>query len=113
MKTMKTLYAIACCLFLAAIASKFVAEQHFATATIDRAKSYRLGDVQPMKSRHRSEAEVQIGNRFVFAGLPVAGLGIAAWIASSAQGRREGKRLTPIIPSVLCIAYVMSLLGLV
>ena len=110
---MKTLYVIACCLFLAAIVSDVTSKRHYATAAIGRAKSINLSDFERKTASDKSHAEVQIGTRFGITGMVAAGLGAAAWIASFTSGRRKGRRLTPVIPLILCVAYVMALLTII
>ena len=110
---MKALYVIACCLFLTAFASEWVSEDHYTTAMVAIAKSIGLTEAEQTKAKALSIVEVQVGNRYCLAGLFAAGLGVAAWIVSFTRGRREGRRLTPVIPLVLCVAYVMELLKMV
>jgi hypothetical protein len=54
----------------------------------------------------RDEA-ITIGNRFLIAGVVSAGIGLAAWLRSTVLGRRQGKRLRPVVPLVLFAVYVL------
>jgi hypothetical protein len=107
---MKSLYVIACCFLLAAIVSSLVARHHFSVAMITLAKSMGLGQSEQTQARQASKVAVQAGSRFSFAGLVAAGLGLGSWFASFAKERREGKRLTPVIPLGLLIVYVLNML---
>jgi len=104
---MKPLYIIACCLFLAAIALDITAKRHFSAATRALAKSAGRGQLEKAQAWDKADAAVQVGSRFGFAGLVAAGLGLGSWFASFAKGKRQGKRLTPVIPLSLLIMYVM------
>jgi hypothetical protein len=106
----KLMYLIACCLFLAAIASNWSAERHYATAAITTAKSTKLDEFERNAAMHRPNAEIQIGARLGIAGLFAACLGVVAWVGSFTIGRRRGKRITPVIPLILCCTYLMQLL---
>ena len=109
---MRTLYIIACCLFVTAISSNILAQRHFSTATMTRAKSTKLSPPDQMRSRETSKADILLGEKLTLTGLLAAVLGVTAWIASFVKGRHHGVRFTPTIPLFLCLAYVMNYLGL-
>ena len=107
---MKTLYIIACCLFLTAIAFDLTCKNYYTTALMIRAKSMSFSDLERTKAIVLANTNGQTGFGFGLAGLFTAGLAVAAWIMSATMDRRDGKRFTPAIPLLLCVVYVFEML---
>jgi hypothetical protein len=110
---MKTLYIIACCLFLAAIAFDVTCKHYYTTAMVIRAKSMRFSDLEKAKAIVLADTKGRIGLGFGLTGLLTAGIAVAAWIMSATKGGRAGKRLTPVIPLILCVVYLIEMLTMV
>ena len=109
-RIMKTLYIIACCLFLAAIACDETCKNYYTTAMVIRAKSMRFSDLEKAKAIALADTKGRIGLGFGLTGLLTAGIAVVAWIMSAIKGGRAGKRLTPVIPLILCVVYLMEML---
>lgn len=64
---------------------------------------------QPEQESIKAESQValKIGNRLSLSGLITIGIGVLSWVISAIRGRKENKRLTPVIPLVLLAIYVM------
>ena len=107
---MKTLYVTACCLFLTAIAFDVTCKSYYGTAMVIRAKSLSFSDLERTKAIVLADTKNRIGLGFGLTGLSTAGLAVVAWIMSATRGRRDGKRLTPAIPLLLCVVYLFEML---
>lgn len=100
---MKYFYALACCLFIAAIMLDICGKRYYSFATGIRAKAVQ--QVQPDRTsiEQTSDTALQTGNRFTIAGLIIAGLALVSWFLSIGKG----KQFWRIIPLVLFITYVL------
>ena len=108
---MKTLYIVANCMLLCAIACDATAESYCASGMRAIARATAYGPRQGTPERETVELEagaaVRSAGWFKPAGLLAAGIGVASWVASVVQGKRSGRRLTPVIPWVLFLTYAM------
>jgi hypothetical protein len=100
---MKYIYALACCLFFAAIALDICGKHYYSLAARIRAKAVQ--QIQPDRTsiEQTSDMALQTGNRFTNAGLITAGLALVSWFLSIGKG----KPFWRIIPLVLLITYVL------
>ena len=110
---MKALYVLACCSFLAAILCDLCAKRQFSASAVGVARSVALGEPEQASARQEADAARHTGSGLALAGLFAAGLGVASWAVSMVQAVRLGKRLTPVIPLILLIAYAMLYLLMV
>ncbi len=104
---MKALYIIACCMFIAAIACQVNASRHVGDALAVRAKALSADESGRAVAKQEGDASLAIAKKYTLAGAYAAVLGIVLWVGSWIKGRRTARRLTPVWPLVLLIAYVM------
>ncbi len=104
---MKALYIIACCMFIAAIACQLNALRHAGQAATVLAKAVSADESGRAAANQEADASGRIHRKYSVAGMSAALLGAASWVGSWTEGRRTTRRLTPVWPLVLLIAYVM------
>lgn len=105
---MKTLYVLACCLFLAAIAVDLAGKRCYSLA--ERYGGQHRRDLYEID--HSGEGLLSfdclaLGDHFTKLGVVMAAIGIVLWLASVIQGKRRSKRMWPVVPLVLLVAYVL------
>jgi hypothetical protein len=100
---MKYFYALACCLFIAAIVLDICGKRYYSFAMGIRAKA--IQQVQPDRTsvEQTSDTAIQTGNLFTNAGLIIASLALISWFFPLGKG----KQFWRIIPLVLFITYVL------
>ena len=104
-------YIIACLCLLVAIGCEMAAKRCYAHAAIITAEATSQKQAESAAVRQQASSAAAQGNWFSLAGLGAVLLGIAFWILSARQGWREERRLSPVLPLALAIAYIMLMLG--
>jgi hypothetical protein len=110
---MKTLHIMACCLFLAAIVADFGGKSYYSTAATTLAKAVAAGRTDDATARVEANAALSTGNRLTSLGMVIATIGLAVWLTSIILGRRQGRRMSPVVPLVMFAAYVLLFLLMV
>lgn len=104
---MKTLYIIACCLFLVAIASSLIGKRYHAVAIQVMNRSTGAESSLAVESFYKIYGLASKGHSFYLFGIEATVLGLGLWLVSFVIGRRKGQRLTQVLPIGLVIAYIM------
>jgi hypothetical protein len=103
---MKTLYVLACCLFLSAIAADFCGKYFYSRAMKLRAEASRAGENNAQSTIALSKRAMLNGNGFTALGMVMAMLGLIAWLISAILGKLHGKQPRHSIPLVMLVTYV-------
>ena len=106
---MNALYIIACLLLGVSIAAEIVAKQWHAEAVHTVAKAATATPEVREEARQNADVFVRAGDRASLSGLIGAGVGALLWVLS----RVKGNRWTPLLPTLLVVAWVMSWLLMV
>jgi hypothetical protein len=110
---MKMFYVLACCLFLAAITTD-LAGKHYALQTATISAGAVAGSQSEQALAHlESDAAAHKSDFFTALGMVIAAIGLGAWLASAILGRRQGRRMRPIVPLAMFVAYVLVFLVIV
>lgn len=104
---MKTAYILACCLLVLAVVLDLASKRSYSMANRARAMSIKADHSQWAAIKANAVAVGSVGDRQLMGGMIAAGLGLAFWLASAFMKKFDDKRLTPVVPLVLLIAYGM------
>ena len=110
---MKWAYTLICCMFIAAIVLDGIGKRYHSISTRIIAGSLKLTESERAKAHSESHALLHMGDRFVYAGLAMAGIGLLSWLVYMVKARRQSSHLTPVIPLVLLIIYIILFLIMV
>jgi hypothetical protein len=106
---MRSLYTIACCLFLTAITCDLIGKRYYAKAAGTVASMNELGGSERAQAAHESRTAARIGDFFSVAGLAAAGLAGLCWCGSLFRDNRQSRRYRWAISSTLLITYLLIL----
>ncbi len=104
---MKTLYVIACCLFLAAIVLDGYGKHYASTAAQISAKAVEASESDRAFARQESDAGLHKCALLNGLGMVTAAAGLPVWLASLILAKRRGKRMSPVLPLVLFVGYLL------
>jgi hypothetical protein len=104
---MKTAYILACCLLVLAVVLDLGSKRSYSISARGRARCLTVEPSQQEGIKAESKAALILGNRLLLGGMFAAGLGLTFWLASVYLKKFDDKRLTPVVPLVLLIAYGM------
>ena len=104
---MKTAYILACCLLVLAVVLDLGSKRSYSISARCRARCLTVEPSQQESIKAESKAALTLGNRLLLWGMIAAGLGLAFWFVSALMKKFDDKRLTPVVPLVLLIAYGM------
>ena len=106
---MKAPYIIACLLFGVSIVAEIVAKQGYSEAAQTVAKAVTASPEIRKEAKQNADAFVRAGERVSMGGLIAASVGAVLWAVS----RLKGNTWTPVLPTVLAVAYAMMWLFMV
>jgi hypothetical protein len=104
---MKTLYVLACGLFLTAIVADVCGKHCFATSAAFQAAMTGTGPKDRALAKQESDAALVVGNQLCIIGFATASLGLAAWLTSVVLANRQGRRAPLVVPLVMLVAYIL------
>jgi hypothetical protein len=104
---MKLLCVLTWCLFSAAIAVDFAGKGYYSIAAQTIARAAGQDQAAKMGANQEAHAAIRVGGHYQAAGILLAGLGLAAWFASWITAKAKAKRLTPAVPLILSVAYIL------
>lgn len=104
---MKIAYIMACCLLMLAVILDLSSKRSYSISARCRARCLTVEPSQQESIKAESMAALTLGNNLLLGGMIAAGLGLAFWLAAFYLKKIDDKRLTPVVPLVLLIAYVM------
>ena len=110
---MKTLYVASCCLFLVAIACDLIAKRYASNALRVAAASMTHSQSDRTQADREATATARVSDCFGLAGFVMIVPAGLFWLGSVIVGKQQGKRLTPVISSLLLATYVAMFLIMV
>lgn len=102
---MKALYVTSCLMFLLAVACNLAAKHEYSGAMRVNAAAVGIGDVAAVSAQTDGGRLVVRGERMEVTGWVTVVCSMVLWAGSWMVGRKQGKRLTPVVPAVLLVAY--------
>jgi hypothetical protein len=107
MQGLKTLYILACCLLACAVVLDIAGKNQYSCSIRNRAINLKTQSTGQERIKQESKTALSIGNQFTSGGMVTAAAGLLFWIASAIAGRKQERRLSPVLPFGLLAAYVL------
>ena len=106
---MKALYLLAWCLVIAAIVACLCGKGYYSKAAQTIALAYTASQGQAARElAQKAQAAIGTGHCYEGAGLGLAAVGLAFWLASWIKSKAMGRQLTPVPLVILFIMYLIA-----